>query len=62
MNNVGMSLKNMVSEIAPITNKMNAKNRNFPLKRTSGFSDFIDVRENKSPIIIEIIRTEKMYI
>ena len=62
MNNVGMSLKNMVSEIAPATNKIKAKNRNFPFKRTSGFSDFIDVRENKRPIIIEIIRTEKMYI
>jgi len=47
--------------MAPASNKIKATNRNFPFKRTSGFSDFIDVRENKRPVIIEIIRTEKTY-
>ncbi|MFX1338905.1 MAG: hypothetical protein ACFFDK_09875 [Promethearchaeota archaeon] len=47
INNVRISLKNIVSEIAPAKNKKKATNRNFPFNRTLVFSDFIDVREHK---------------
>ena len=47
--------------MAPTTNKINAINSNFPFKRTSGFSDLIDVWANKSPVIIERINTENTY-
>ena len=57
-----MSLKNIVSEMAPATNKIKATNRNFPFNRTSAFSDLIDVRENKRPVIIARIKTENTYI
>ena len=56
-----MSLKNIISEMAPITYKIKAKNRNFPFNRISGLSDFIDVRENKSAVIIARINAENTY-
>ena len=61
INNVGISLKKIVSEMAPATNKINATNNNFPFVRTSAFSDFIDVRENRRPVIIERTNTENTY-
>ena len=62
MNNVRISLKKIVSETAPATNKINAINRNFPFKETSLLSDFIEIRANKSPAISEISKIENIYI